>query len=174
MNKDKALELAAQYGGVWDEHPDYPVSDWKYEVACNDTRLGYWDWVAHQGEINALQMDEWLNRLRSADPVSPVAGTDDQPPGPWEEFEERFGGINLFDSETKGISDDPEDGDVLWDEVPDGIDTSYVWTVVEGDAGHQDLVAAGIRAVNRLGYVIVSRPRCADPMHYRDYYYEEN
>ena len=24
------------------EHPKHPVEDWKYEVANNDTRLGYW------------------------------------------------------------------------------------------------------------------------------------
>ena len=32
--------------GVWGEHPHHPVEDWQYEVANNDTRLGYWDWVA--------------------------------------------------------------------------------------------------------------------------------
>ena len=30
---------------IWDEDPDYPVADWKYEVANDDTRLGYADWV---------------------------------------------------------------------------------------------------------------------------------
>ena len=29
----------------WDEHPQYPVEDWKYEVANDDTRLGYLEWV---------------------------------------------------------------------------------------------------------------------------------
>jgi hypothetical protein len=29
----------------WDEHPNYAVSDWQYEVAADDTRLGYWEWV---------------------------------------------------------------------------------------------------------------------------------
>lgn len=32
----------------WDDHPDYPVKDWQYEVANGDTRLGYKDWVEHQ------------------------------------------------------------------------------------------------------------------------------
>ena len=32
--------------GYWKEHPDYPVEDWKYQVANSDTRKGYWDWVA--------------------------------------------------------------------------------------------------------------------------------
>ncbi len=38
--------------GVWAEHVTWPVSDWKYEVDNDDTRLGYWDWVASQMEIH--------------------------------------------------------------------------------------------------------------------------
>ena len=34
----------------WDEHPDYPVEDWKYEVANDDTRRGYREWVESQIE----------------------------------------------------------------------------------------------------------------------------
>ncbi len=34
-----------KYGGNWGSHPKYPVKDWQYQVANNDTRLGYWDWV---------------------------------------------------------------------------------------------------------------------------------
>jgi hypothetical protein len=29
----------------WDDHPDHPASDWRYEVDNGDTRLGYVDWV---------------------------------------------------------------------------------------------------------------------------------
>lgn len=32
------------------EHPDYPMSDWKYEVLSGDTRLGYSDWVDQNRE----------------------------------------------------------------------------------------------------------------------------
>lgn len=32
--------------GPWGEHPGHPLSLWKYEVANDDTRLGYWAWVA--------------------------------------------------------------------------------------------------------------------------------
>jgi hypothetical protein len=43
--------FADKFGGWWDgEHPDYPRSDWEYEVANRDTRLGYWDWAYHQVE----------------------------------------------------------------------------------------------------------------------------
>jgi hypothetical protein len=35
----------------WEEHPDYPMSDWRYEVANEDTVRGYQDWVrARQNE----------------------------------------------------------------------------------------------------------------------------
>ena len=37
---------------IWSEDPDYPVADWKYEVANDDTRLGYWEWVENQKEIH--------------------------------------------------------------------------------------------------------------------------
>jgi hypothetical protein len=32
--------------GYWNEHPEYPVADWQYEVANGDTRKGYWEWVS--------------------------------------------------------------------------------------------------------------------------------
>lgn len=38
-------ELRQKYG-VWGEHPDYPVSDWQYEVSNDETRQGYWEWVS--------------------------------------------------------------------------------------------------------------------------------
>lgn len=34
----------------WDVNPDHPLEDWKYEIANDDTRLGYSDWVAHRIE----------------------------------------------------------------------------------------------------------------------------
>lgn len=37
--------------GYWDEDPDWPVDDWKYEVANDDTRQGYHEWVAHNKEM---------------------------------------------------------------------------------------------------------------------------
>ena len=34
------------------EDPDYPVADWKTEVANGDTRAGYWEWsqAAHESD----------------------------------------------------------------------------------------------------------------------------
>lgn len=34
----------------WTEDPDWPLSDWRYEVANDDTRLGYAEWVEHNKE----------------------------------------------------------------------------------------------------------------------------
>jgi len=42
--------LAAAHGGMWDEHPDWPVEDWVSEVYDNTTRLSYWDWVLNHLE----------------------------------------------------------------------------------------------------------------------------
>jgi hypothetical protein len=38
--------LARDYGGHWAQHPEYSLSDWKWAVTNEDTRLGYWAWVA--------------------------------------------------------------------------------------------------------------------------------
>jgi hypothetical protein len=40
---------------VWEEHPDFPVSDWQYQVANGDTRRGYHDWV--EAEMEAAEID---------------------------------------------------------------------------------------------------------------------
>jgi len=44
-----AATLSVQYGS-WGEHPEHSLEDWRYEVANDDTRLGYWEWVAHRIE----------------------------------------------------------------------------------------------------------------------------
>ncbi len=31
----------------WQDDPEFSFSEWQYEVAQNDTRLGYWQWVEH-------------------------------------------------------------------------------------------------------------------------------
>jgi len=35
----------------WDEDEEFPVADWKYAVANDDTRQGYLDWVQSQREM---------------------------------------------------------------------------------------------------------------------------
>lgn len=34
--------------GGWSDHPHYDFEDWQYEVANNDTRIGYWEWAYNQ------------------------------------------------------------------------------------------------------------------------------
>ncbi|PZU66754.1 hypothetical protein [Sphingobium sp.] len=37
----------------WDDNADYPVDDWRTEVANGDTRLGYLDWIEARSEMLA-------------------------------------------------------------------------------------------------------------------------
>ncbi len=46
--------LADAHGGHWGQHPEHPVADWQYEVANDDTRLGYWAWVFDRLEQAAV------------------------------------------------------------------------------------------------------------------------
>jgi len=38
----------------WEDDPDFPAEDWKYEVANGDTRLGYGEWVEHQRDAKRV------------------------------------------------------------------------------------------------------------------------
>ena len=42
---EEANRLANEHGGIWGEHPDYPVVDWEHEASNDYTRASYWDWV---------------------------------------------------------------------------------------------------------------------------------
>lgn len=46
-----ASDLKETHGGVWGAHPDFPVSDWQGLVANDETRQGYWEWVASELEL---------------------------------------------------------------------------------------------------------------------------
>jgi hypothetical protein len=50
-----ASALAEQAGGHWGKHDAHPVQDWQHEVANDDTRLGYWEWVANN--LDAAESD---------------------------------------------------------------------------------------------------------------------
>lgn len=41
------MKLIEEYG-YWSEHPKFPMTDWVYSVGNDDTRTGYWQWVAKQ------------------------------------------------------------------------------------------------------------------------------
>lgn len=51
----------------WENHPRYPVADWKYEVENDDTRLGYAQWVA--ARIEQEENDNVRTQEGSQDPV---------------------------------------------------------------------------------------------------------
>ncbi|QRM34823.1 hypothetical protein [Microvirga sp. VF16] len=62
-----ARQLIAGIDSVWDDHPDYPSEDWKYEVENGDTRRGYWDWVAAKLEEAEDEDDEAEDTADTAD-----------------------------------------------------------------------------------------------------------
>jgi hypothetical protein len=37
----------------WGEDGEYLLESWRYEIANNDTRLGYWEWVEGQRDLGA-------------------------------------------------------------------------------------------------------------------------
>lgn len=49
-----ALQRTYAAGDVWGEHPTYPREDWRHEVDNNETHLGYWEWVVHTMEAQAV------------------------------------------------------------------------------------------------------------------------
>ena len=44
IDKD-VQQIKSKYGGHWGEHPLFPLSRWRKEVAENNLRIGYWEWV---------------------------------------------------------------------------------------------------------------------------------
>jgi hypothetical protein len=36
----------------WEDDPEFPSVDWKYEVTLGNTRLGYHEWVEHERYAN--------------------------------------------------------------------------------------------------------------------------
>lgn len=43
---DSSEALESSYFGIdLNEHPMFPIADWRFEVANGDTRDGYWSWV---------------------------------------------------------------------------------------------------------------------------------
>lgn len=41
---------------AWAEDPNYPVGDWRLEVANDDTRLGYVEWLEHKREPEPIEL----------------------------------------------------------------------------------------------------------------------
>lgn len=65
-----ALELSKQFGGVWGEHPKYPVNKWREAINTDATRLGYWEWVKAEMDGNRpAPMDNVASAPRPGDLV---------------------------------------------------------------------------------------------------------
>jgi hypothetical protein len=67
MHQTERLSMA-DTRDPWGEDEEYPVQDWRMEVANDDTRLGYWDWVDNQRIANAeddeLELVPEMTRFR--------------------------------------------------------------------------------------------------------------
>lgn len=48
---EKSVDELREQFGHWGDHPVHPVSEWKQEVQADNTRLGYWQWVATLLEV---------------------------------------------------------------------------------------------------------------------------
>jgi hypothetical protein len=76
----------------WGEHPSYKMIDWRNAVAADDTRLGYWAWVAalieqEEGDSEAPVPEgvipmAILNLTTSSDPLAGMELSEDVEPGP--------------------------------------------------------------------------------------------
>jgi hypothetical protein len=78
-----AEQLRAKYDGLakgseWGEHPKHPMEEWRTEVRCKNTRVGYWDWVVtklkladdkkNEHPVLADAEEEEIAELQEADP----------------------------------------------------------------------------------------------------------
>lgn len=52
--------VASRSDNHWVSDPNYPVEDWRIEVANDDTRLGYGEWLQHQREASLDEQDDSL------------------------------------------------------------------------------------------------------------------
>lgn len=57
----EAIDLAEHFGGNWGEHPQHAVGDWAEAIASEDTRLGYWEWVANRIDSGDFDLDDLDN-----------------------------------------------------------------------------------------------------------------
>jgi len=81
----EAILLAEQNGGLWHEHDDYPLAQWQAAVSSDDTRLGYWDWV-----LTNIEMQTGIS------PVKPLFDQIEDPMGD-EEKSANSGGVFIRD-----------------------------------------------------------------------------
>jgi hypothetical protein len=59
-------ELRDQFGH-WGDNPVHSVSEWKQEVQADNTRLGYWEWVA-----TIMEGEEEAETIRATEDAAPT------------------------------------------------------------------------------------------------------
>lgn len=59
-------ELRDQFGH-WGDNPVHSVSEWKQEVQADNTRLGYWEWVA-----TLMEGEEEAETIRATEDAAPT------------------------------------------------------------------------------------------------------
>jgi hypothetical protein len=50
----KNVKAATGKISYWEDDPEYPSVDWKYEVTLGNTRLGYHEWVGHERDAKRV------------------------------------------------------------------------------------------------------------------------
>ena len=69
-----ANALRAVFDGHWEQHPDFPMSTWLYEADNDNTRFGYWEWVAMQERPHRRNVYFEVHEMAGdAGPGTPVA-----------------------------------------------------------------------------------------------------
>jgi hypothetical protein len=70
-------EALRNHFGNWGNHSSYPHEEWQLEVAADDTRLGYWEWVAAQLRQEVTDFVATLDSVTAED-VDRLLGLGDQ------------------------------------------------------------------------------------------------
>jgi hypothetical protein len=113
-------ELAQMYDQAegWGEHPFYSMCDWRNSVADQETRLGYWQWVAslidqeeNGGEAPTpagVSPVPVLNMTETFDPLESLSLSEDAERGPdgtlppFDELQYRYFSPQLENGEAEG------------------------------------------------------------------------
>jgi hypothetical protein len=56
--QEASVTIDPMHSSHWHEDETWSVEDWQYEIANDDTRLGYADWVRWQKEMSEPEDDE--------------------------------------------------------------------------------------------------------------------
>ena len=90
---DRATDLIEHFG-LFGEHPEFPVPEWKKEVRADSTRMGYWEWVANFGPSAMLHSCDICDGTFTLEEMASLGG------------DMYFaGGLRAFPAECQGCSE---------------------------------------------------------------------